>query len=290
VAIVHAEGAIVSGDSDQQLFGGRMVGDRSMRKLLSDLREDEDVAAVVLRVNSPGGSGLASDNIWRELERLKAAEKPIVVSMGDYAASGGYYIAAPADWIVAQPGTLTGSIGVFGGKINLAGAWENLGVTSHTWQRGRMAMLLSPMADFSEEERGKFKSFLQSFYDVFLDRVASGRDLERADVDAIAQGRVWTGEQALERKLVDELGGLDEALARARELAHLGDDVRIERFPKRRTFLEQIMDDLENRQARAAVAALPEPLRSAWADASVVARVLEGTGVAAMLPFVVRED
>ena len=151
-------------------------------------------------------------------------------------------------------------------------------------------MLLSPMTDFNDEERGKFKSFLQSFYDVFLDRVADGRDMERADVDAVAQGRVWTGEQALERKLVDQLGGLDEALAKARELAHLEDDVRIERFPKRRTFVEQLMEDLEDRQARAAVTALPEPLRSAWSDASMVARVLEGTGVAAMLPFVIRED
>lgn len=284
IAIVHAEGAIVSGESGQPLFGGSMVGDKSMVAILDDIREDDNVVAVVLRVNSPGGSGLASDNIWRALKRVQEAGKPLVVSMADYAASGGYYIAAPAEWIVAEPNTLTGSIGVFGGKLNLGGIYEKVGITTHTYQRGEMSELFSPIADFSDPQREKFKEFLQSFYDIFLARVAEGRKMENAVVHEVAQGRVWTGNQALERGLVDEIGGLDAAIAKAKALAEVGPDEKlaIERLPRRRTFLDQLSEDLQ-KSALPVEATIPEVQR-AYSDLILLDRVLADGGVAAMLP------
>jgi protease-4 len=141
--------------------------------------------------------------------------------MANYAASGGYYIAAPADWIVAQPMTITGSIGVFGGKFDLGGTWEKLGMTEHTWKRGAEADMMSGSSRFSEGGRQVYRRFLTDFYEIFLARVAEGRGFSRDEAHAVAQGRVWTGQQALERGLVDELGGLDTALAKAAELAEL---------------------------------------------------------------------
>lgn len=284
IAVVHADGAIVSGESGQPLFGGSMVGDVSMNDIFDDIREDDDIAAVVLRVNSPGGSGLASDNIWRGLKRLQAAGKPLVVSMGDYAASGGYYIAAPADWIVAEPTTLTGSIGVFGGKLNLGGIYGKIGITTHTYQRGLMSGLFSPIADFDEPQRAKFKEFLQSFYDIFLARVAEGREMETAAVHEVAQGRVWTGSQAKENGLVDEIGGLDTAIAKAKELAAIGADekVRIERLPRRKTLIDQLAEDLGQANSPAEMV-IPE-VQQAYSDLVLLDRVLASGGVAAMLP------
>jgi len=283
LAVLHADGAIVSGDSGGSMFGGSSIGDRTVIDTLDDLREDDDVAAVVLRVNSPGGSGLASDNIWHAIKRVKEAGKPVVVSMGDYAASGGYYIAAPADWIVAEPTTLTGSIGVFGGKMNLGGVFGNLGITTHTWQRGAMSDLFSSTNDFTEPERAKFREFLQGFYDTFVSRVSEGRKMTPEGVHAVAQGRVWTGAQAKERGLVDELGGLDVAITKATELAKVeGETLTVERFPKRRTFVEQITEDLQKSQLPPEMS-VPE-VKKAWATFETLDRVLADGGVAAMLP------
>lgn len=290
IAVVYAEGQIISGESMDGLFGGRSMGDRSVIETLDDVREDDDVVAVVFRVNSPGGSGLASDNILRAVERLQAAGKPVVVSMGDYAASGGYYVSCGADWIVAEPNTLTGSIGVFGGKMNTSGLWEKLGVTTHTWQRGQLAGIFSPVRSFNDAERAKFRQFLEGFYQIFLSRVAEGRKMEVAQVHTVAQGRVWTGAQAKEHGLVDELGGLEVALAKAKELAHVGADekVEIERLPKRRTFFDQLAEDLESQNSArvhiAEVEVVPG-LREALADVEMLDAVLaDGHGVAAMLP------
>jgi protease-4 len=239
---------------------------------------------VVLRVNSPGGSGLASDNIWHALKRLKEAGKPLVVSMGDYAASGGYYIAAPGDWIVAEASTLTGSIGVFGGKMNLGGLYEKAGITTHTYRRGQMATIFSPIENFSDPERARFRDFLTSFYEVFLARVGEGRKMDREQVHAVAQGRVWTGAQARDRGLVDEVGGLDVALKKAVELAGLSeaDDVRYQRFPRRKTFFEELSEDLG--QAELPAEAHIPAIREAWSNLETLDRVLADGGVAAMLP------
>lgn len=284
IAVIHADGAIVSGESGQPLFGGQMVGDKTFAEHFEEIREDDDVVAVVLRVNSPGGSGMASDMMWREIQRTRAAGKPVVTSMADYAASGGYYIAAGTDYIVAQPNTITGSIGVFGGKLNINGVYEKVGMSHHTWQRGQLATLFSEVSSFNDVERAKFREFLGGFYEVFLSRVVDGRKMERDAVHAVAQGRVWTGQQALERGLVDELGGLDAAINKARSLAGLTpeEEIHIERFPRRKTLIDQIVEDLE--QASLPAEARLPGVREAWADLEVMDRVLADGGVAAMLP------
>ena len=292
VAVLHADGAIVGGSSQSDLFGSRYVGDRTVVRQLKELREDEDIDAVVLRVNSPGGSGSASDAIWNAVGLTKA-EKPVVVSMGDYAASGGYYISMGADRIYAQPGTLTGSIGVFGGKMNLAGLYGQVGVQMHTTQRGAYANLLSSTSDFTDAERAKFRTFLETFYDIFVEKAAEGRDMTRDELHAVAQGRVWTGAQALERGLIDELGGLDAAVAHAASLARergadADAEVRIVRFPERKGFVDQLIEELtgesQDAAARAAVAALPLPAaRDTLAALSRLERVLADPA-AALLP------
>lgn len=285
VAVVYAEGAIVSGSSDGGLFGGSSnLADRDFARWMAQIRKDDEVKAVVLRVNSPGGSGLASDMMWREIEHTRAAGKPVVVSMADYAASGGYYIAAPADYIVAQPTTLTGSIGVFGGKINIAGAYEKLGLTQHAYKRGAQSDLFSPTVSFSDAGRETYRRFLSDFYETFLNRVGTGRNMDRDAVHAVAQGRVWTGTQALERKLVDELGGLDVAITKAAELGKIEGDVGVARWPKQRSVLEQLIEDLSGDKQVSVNVSLGLVDPSALAELELLQRVLAGGGVAAMLP------
>lgn len=262
IAVVYAAGTIVSGEGEEGMFGGGVLADRPFAEWMQDIRNDDSVAAVVLRVDSPGGSGLASDMMWREIKLTQKSGRPVVVSMGDYAASGGYYISAPADHIVAQRGTLTGSIGVFGGKMALAGVWENLRMTSFSFKRGAESDLLSSSTPFSDEGRRVFREFLQDFYDTFLDRVAEGRGMTRDAVHAVAQGRVWTGEQALAYGLVDELGGLDVAMAKAAELGSAGDDFQIEVWPKQKTIFEMLAEDLQgSRQALISVPQLDAGIR-----------------------------
>jgi protease-4 len=287
---VYAEGTIVSGDGNDSLFGGsNVIADRALVKLLEEVREDDDVKAVVLRVNSPGGSGGASDTIWRAVQKLKES-KPVVASMGDYAASGGYYIAMGANEIVAQPNTLTGSIGVFGGKLNLGGFYEKIGVTNHTYERGQSADIFSSIHDFDEVDRAKFRAYLENFYQTFLARASNDRPLSHPELEAVAQGRVWTGEQAHERKLVDHLGGLDVAIARAAALGNLAEGTfAIERLPERKTFFEQLIEDLEHPEGEdvsVLVAGVLGPeTRAALVSLHLLERVLEGGHVAAMLPF-----
>ncbi|MEQ1503084.1 MAG: signal peptide peptidase SppA [Myxococcota bacterium] len=285
IAVVYAEGPIVSGEVEGGLFGSSAgIADRTFRKWMDEIREDDTIDAVVLRVNSPGGSGLASDMMWRDIERVKAAGKPVVVSMGNYAASGGYYIAAPADWIVAEPGTLTGSIGVFGGKITFQGTYEKLGLTQTTFKRGAEADLLSPTAPFDDAGRVVYQTFLDDFYEQFLSRVGTGRELARDDVHVIAQGRVWTGEQALERKLVDQLGGLDDAIAKAAELASVT-DYAVARWPAQKSFVDLVLEDLESSSAPMSVSIdVPGVDAGDLTDLFVLARILDDGGVAAVLP------
>lgn len=245
IAVVYAEGSIVSGEGGGGLFGDDgLLTDQEYRDWMEEIREDDDIEAVVVRVNSPGGSALASSIMWRETAATKAAGKPVVVSMGDYAASGGYLISANADWIVAEPGTLTGSIGVFGGKFDLSGGYAKLGIRTHAFQRGAMADLLSFSTGFDDAERAVFKEYLADFYDQFLTIVSEGRKLDKDAVHLVAQGRVWTGEQALERKLVDQLGTLPDAVAKAAELAAL-EDYAVQLVPRPKTFFEQLSEEME---------------------------------------------
>lgn len=233
IALLVAEGDIVDGRSREGLFGERSVGDRTLVEALRDIRARRNIRAVVLRIDSPGGSGDASDAVWQELRRLRR-EKPVVVSMGDVAASGGYYLACAGDAIVAGPSTITGSIGVFGGKLNILGLYRKLGMNVETVRRGRHADMWSPYRDFDPEERALFQRSLLDFYRVFLARVGEGRNMPDSTVDSLGQGRVWSGLAAQQRGLVDSLGGLHEAFEIARQRAHIGadEDIIVEVYPR----------------------------------------------------------
>lgn len=226
IAVLYAYGDIVDGEGTGTNIGGDRIS-RELRKL----RQDERVKAVVLRVNSPGGSALASDIIWREVELTKAV-KPVMVSMGDYAASGGYYISVAADSVFAEAGTITGSIGVFGVLPNLKGLLNNkLGLHFDEVKTGRFAAMGASLdRPLTAEERNVIQMEVERIYDTFLDRVANGRNLSVAQVDSIGQGRVWTGTQALNNGLVDEIGGLERAVDAAAAKAEL-EDYRIVKYP-----------------------------------------------------------
>ena len=207
----------------------------------------------------------------------------MVISMSDYAASGGYYISMGANHIFAQPGTLTGSIGVFGGKINIAGLYEKIGLNLHTYQRGKHSTLFSSTADFDEAQRGKYQSFLESFYKIFVTKASEGRNMSYEALHEIAQGRVWTGEQALDLGLVDSLGGLNEAMDKAADLAQLGAYGTMI-LPQRKSFLEQLLEEFEGPQERLSIQ-LPAHVLEGLDTPLVLDRVLEDGGAAAMLPM-----
>jgi len=256
IALVVAEGEIVDGRSSQGPFGGRAVGDRTLVEALREIRGRHNIRAVVLRIDSPGGSGDASDAVWQELRRLRR-EKPVIVSMGDVAASGGYYLACAGDAIVAGPSTITGSIGVFGGKLNVLGLYRKLGLNVETVHRGKHAEMWSPYHDFDAEEIALYQRSLEQFYDVFLSRVAEGRRMAAADVDSVGQGRVWSGLAARQRGLVDRFGGLYEAFQVARRRGHIEPDaeVTVEVFPRpRKTFFQRwlggVFDEPDQDDAR----------------------------------------
>jgi len=244
IAIVGGEGAIVTGRSGGGGFGGgSSIHSDDTAEAIYDAIEDKDVKAIVFRVSSPGGSPEASEQILAAVRAARAAGKPVVVSMGAYAASGGYWISSEADWIVAQPTTLTGSIGVFGGKFVLADALGRFGVDLRDISvGGQYADAFSPTQSFTPEQRAAFSGSMDRIYDDFVTRVATGRKLPPERVREIARGRVWTGAQALPLGLVDQLGGLTEAVAKAKSLANIpaGQSVRFKRFPKAKSPWEAI--------------------------------------------------
>ncbi len=229
IAVVTVAGAIVSGAGGPQLspLANRSVGGDTIAAALREAVADDDIAAIVLRVDSPGGSVNGSETIWRAVQRAREAGKPVVASMGAVAASGGYYIAAGADTIVANPGTITGSIGVLTGKLVARQLKDRLGVGSDTVRTSANADAWSINAPFTAEQHGQIEALTDLFYDDFVARVAQGRDLSTEQVDAVARGRVWTGADAAERGLVDELGGLRTAVRRAKVLAGLDADTEV---------------------------------------------------------------
>ncbi|MDP1914203.1 signal peptide peptidase SppA [Brevundimonas sp.] len=245
IAIVGGEGAIMTGTGGgaDPFGGGSSIMSDDLAEALYDAIEDDSVKAIVFRVSSPGGSPEASEQILAAVRAAKAAGKPVVVSMGDYAASGGYWISSEANWIVAQPSTLTGSIGVYGGKFVLADALGRFGVDMRNLTvGGPYADAFSPSQDFSPAQRAAFAAQIDRTYEEFIARVAAGRRLPPARVREIARGRVWTGAQARQIGLVDQLGGLEEAIAKARELARIpaGDSVRFKRYPEARSPFEAL--------------------------------------------------
>ena len=275
IAVLYASGVIASGSSTQDSVNGAVVGSDTIVEQLERIRDDESIKAIVLRVDSPGGSSVASDVIWRELSitRDQNPSRPLIASMSDLAASGGYYISAPAQVIVAQPGTLTGSIGIFGGKIVVGDTLEKIGITTETVQSGRNATLGSPFTPFTADQRAKLQAYMDSFYQGFLAKVAESRHKTPAEIHEVAQGRVWTGQQARERGLVDELGGLDRAIAIAKSRAGIPADEEVElvAYPPRRTLLEAVAEQFGSSRGSVwallggaegrAVAALTAPAR-----------------------------
>ena len=261
IAVVYVEGMINFGSSTPDFPGsGRVVGARTTTAAIRDARNDPSIEAIVLRIESPGGAATAADIIWRELS-LAREQKPLVVSMADVAASGGYYIAAPAHAIVAQPGTLTGSIGVFSGKFAAAGAFDKLGLGVDGVTYGAQADIFSPVDRFSDAARAAMQAQVDDIYERFLEVVAEGRAMSRDEVHAVAQGRVWTGRQALVRGLVDELGGLRRAVALAQERAGIDaeQEVRLVPYPGPRSFFDVLSGAVAARAAGAGPAWLRSP-------------------------------
>lgn len=246
IAIVYASGEIVSGDSQITTTGTAVMGGDTIAREIRAARTDSDIRAIILRVDSPGGSSVASEVIRREVQ-LARREKPVVVSMSDLAASGGYWISMAADKIVADPETITASIGVFSGKMNLSGLYQLLGVSTDYVATSENATLYSEQSDFTAEQQEAVQKMLQDVYTNFTRGVSEGRNLPINAVDKIAKGRVWSGEQAKSLGLVDYLGGTDRAIAVAKQLAHIpaSESVELVRMPKPQTFFELLFDRLQ---------------------------------------------
>jgi len=240
IALVYVEGVITTGTSQEGLFDDLTAGGSTLRRALTEAAEDEGVKAVVLRIDSPGGSALASDIIRRATQVVRKAGKPMVVSMGDTAASGGYYVASGADTIFAEPATITGSIGVVGGKVVLGGLFDKIGITTYTYKFGRHADLFGWSRPFDEHQRQVLRSLMNETYEQFKRCVVDGRgDRLKGDIEELAGGRIYTGRQALAKGLVDRLGGLDDAIRYAAERAKLT-DYQIRILPKPKTIFDYL--------------------------------------------------
>lgn len=291
IAVIYATGDIGSGQSENSPGGSQSIGSETVAKALNDAREDKSIKAIVIRVDSPGGSGLASDIIWHAVESAKA-KKPVVVSMSDVAASGGYYIAAGANKIVAQPSTITGSIGVFAGKPVVKGLYDWLGITNEYILRGKQAGMFRETEKFTDEERAKFEELIKrTYYDDFVPKVAKGRNKTPEYIDSVAQGRVWTGAQGRERGLVDEFGGLDRAVEIAKDLAKIPKDKGVHRviLPFPRTFIQELLSQgdqasVKAKQQQAVLATLPDDARRAVRYMTMLDRMKTGES-SLMMPF-----
>lgn len=302
IALIHAVGTIVSGRSRFDPVNGQLVGSETLVEHIRAARANRSVRAVVLRVDSPGGSSVASDVIWRELMLVKEGDNPLplVVSMSDLAASGGYYLAMAGDVVVAQPGTLTGSIGIFTGKFVTSGTFAKLGANLEATSRGRHAEIYSPERPFTPTERQKILESMQVFYDQFVEKAAEARQTTPEKIAAVAQGRVWTGRQAREVGLVDQVGGLSTAIAVAKQRARIPEDeeVTLLVYPPRRSLFQVLADGIpgtsdrpSERAAADALAALLGPgERRALAALFAPARLFRpGEGLALMPQAIMRQ-
>jgi protease-4 len=294
IAVIYATGEIGSGSSQNSPSGDQSIGSDTVAKALNDAAADKTIKAIVMRVDSPGGSGLASDIIWRAVETANQ-KKPVVVSMGDVAASGGYYISVSASKIIAQPSTITGSIGVLAGKPVMRGFYDWLGISNEYVMRGKTAGMFRATEKFSDDERVKFEEWIKTtYYRDFVPKVAKGRGKDSQYIDSVAQGRVWTGGQAKDKGLVDEFGGLDKAIDVAKQLAKIPADKGVQRviLPYPTTFLEQLLYGGENsntelEQQRAVLAAMPEDARRAFRFMQMMDRMKNGETMLVM-PFDLR--
>jgi protease IV len=295
IAVIYATGNIGSGSSENSPSGDQSIGSDTVAKALNDAAADKSLKAIVLRVDSPGGSGLASDIIWHAVEAANQ-KKPVVISMSDVAASGGYYISASASKIVAQPSTITGSIGVVAGKPVMRGFYDWLGISNEYVLRGKTAGMFRETEKFSDEERAKFEDWIKTtYYQDFVPKVAKGRNKDAQFVDSVGQGRVWTGAQAKDRGLVDDFGGLDKAIEVAKQLAKIPADKGVQRviLPYPTTFLQELLSgsrdnsNTQVEQQRAVFAALPEDARRALRYMQLMDRMKNGESMLVM-PFDLR--
>ncbi len=287
IAVVYAEGEIVNGQG-----GVQQVGGDSFARQLRQLRQDEDVKAVVLRINSPGGSVVGSDVIQREV-RLTREKKPVIVSMGDYAASGGYWIATSADRIFAEPTTITGSIGVFGLQFNVQKLANNNGISWDVVKTARYADSTTVSRPKTPQELAIAQKSVNQIYNQFLDKVAQSRKLPKQKVAQIAQGRVWSGQDAKQLGLVDELGGMEDAIEYAAKQAKLGKDWELQEYPKVRSLEQRILQKLTSDDS-ARTAQLPVPLKAEFlklqTDLAILQSMNDPRGIYARLPFNWRLD
>jgi protease-4 len=296
VAVIYASGEIWPGKSGNSAMGGQSVGSDTMVKAINEAARDKSIKAIVIRVDSPGGVHYASDTIWHAVE-VARQKKPVVVSMGDLGASGGYYISCNANKIIAEPSTYTGSIGIFAGKPVMKGLYDWLGITNQYVLRGKNAGMFRETEKFTPEERAKFETSIKSkYYDEFVPKVAKGRGRDPEYIDSIAQGRVWTGAQAKERGLIDDFGGLDKAVEVAGELAGIPADKGIRRviLPRPRGIFDKLFGgggdedeasvSAELQQQHAALAALPADARRAFQYAAMLDRMKRGE-IMAIMPF-----
>lgn len=280
IAIIYAQGEIMGGEGDVNV-----IGEGAMRTSLQEARKDEKVKAIVIRVDSPGGSALTSELIWREIELTKKA-KPVVVSMGNLAASGGYYIACNADKIIAEPNTITGSIGVFGVLPNMTELSKKIGINTSQVKTHNHAIGYSPFKPIDEKFKEITTESVENIYTVFVNRVAAGRKMTFEQVDAIAQGRVWTGTEALQNGLVDKLGGLDLALSEAATLAKIKKykTVNYPEFDK--TFMQFLSDKNGIPFAKSKEAMIKEEIgEEAYQTLQQVKRATARTGIQTLMPF-----
>ena len=279
IAVIYAQGEIFYGEGSKDF-----IGQGSMIATLEKIRENEDIKAVVLRVNSPGGSSLVSDIIWREIELTKAV-KPVVVSFGDVAASGGYYIAAGANKIIAEPTTITGSIGVFGTIPNVSELASDIGVNAEQVGTNANSADYSVFEPMSNTFRTTIEESIEETYNTFVGLVADGRGMTFDEVDAIASGRVWSGVDALNNGLVDELGGLDRAIQVAAELSETS-EYSIRNYPRYKSEFEMFMDDFSASKTKLITSMLKDEIgEEAFQTLSSLKKMSQNQGVQARLPY-----
>ena len=292
IAVIYASGTITGGKSSNGTFGGASVGSDTIVDAVNNAANDSSIKAIVLRVDSPGGSSLASDVMWHALENAKA-KKPLVVSMGDVAASGGYYIACNANKIIAEPTTITGSIGVFTGKPVLKGTFDWIGVTNEYILRGENAGIFRETEKWTDGERAKMTDQINKvYYNDFVPKVAEGRGKTVEEVNAVGQGHVWTGTQAKQIGLIDDFGGLEKAIEVAKNLANLPADKEVQRvsFPAPQSFFERIfggsslIETKEQAAQEALVKSLPEDARRTLRYAEMFDKMKNGETMM-MMPF-----
>jgi protease-4 len=291
IALVYAEGPIVDGEAGSGFGQPQVIAGNTLARQLRQLRYDDDVKAVVLRVNSPGGSATASEVILREVRLLKEAGKPVVVSMGNVAASGGYWIASLADSIVAEPTTITGSIGVFSLFVNLETLGDKVGINWDGVKTAELADIFTSSRPKTDQELAILQKAVDQIYDEFLARVVEGRDLPLETVADIAQGRVWSGKSAQQLGLVDELGGLDRAIALAAELAELEDDWQLQQYPEAdewQRFFETFLT--QGFASPSTVDPISTQINRLLDDLSLVRTLNDPQGIYLLMPFTLRVE